>query len=128
MALKNAQTGRDSSMSLCQINNYIGITLFRLNGKRKGDQLLPGCLKVAKRLNDNDAVLQIMSNIVQSYTALKKSLEEALTFMKSLPKNTWSRGWRKVIFMRLCRIVIIYNEMKNYALVAGAMPKNTSAH
>ncbi len=95
---------KDSSMSLCQINNYIGITLFRLNESEKAIGYYQEALAVARRFNDNDAVLQLMANIVQSYIQLKQP-EEALAFMRSLPKkNTWSRGWRKVISMRLCRI------------------------
>ena len=35
MALKTALTDGDSSMSLCQINNYIGITLFHLKENRR---------------------------------------------------------------------------------------------
>ena len=47
MALKNAQTKGDSSMSLCQINNYIGITLFRLNENEKAIGYYQDALKVA---------------------------------------------------------------------------------
>ena len=72
MALKSAITVGDSSMSLCQINNYIGNTLGRLNESEKAIGYYQSALKIAERLNENDAVLEVMANIVNSYIELKK--------------------------------------------------------
>jgi two-component system, sensor histidine kinase PdtaS len=116
MALKNAQSGGDSSMSLCQINNNIGITLDRLNDSEKAIDYYQAALKVAKRYNDNDAVLQIMANIVASYIRLKKP-DEALAFMKTLPKNILEPRLDESYFYAPFSYLVIYNEKKNYAAV-----------
>jgi two-component system, sensor histidine kinase PdtaS len=115
-ALKNAQTGGDSSMSLCQINNYIGITLVRLGDFEKAIGYYQAALKVAQRYNDNDAVLQVMANIVESYIELKKP-GEALAFMKSIPKNFLKPGLDESYFYAPFSYLLIYDQQKDYASV-----------
>ena len=73
MALTSAHKGGDSSMSLCQINNYIGIILGRLKENEKAIGYYQTALKIAESHNDNDGVLQVMANIVDSYIELKKA-------------------------------------------------------
>lgn len=116
MALKNAQAGGDSSMSLCQINNYIGITLVRLKEDEKAIAYYQDALKVARRYNDNDAVLQIMANTVQAYIELKKP-NEALSFMRTLPKKTLEPGLEESYIYVPLSYLIIYDELKKYSAV-----------
>ncbi|HKO81386.1 MAG TPA: hypothetical protein VJU78_13365, partial [Chitinophagaceae bacterium] len=91
MALTSALKDGDNSMSLCQINNYIGVILGRLKENEKAIGYYQAALKVAENHNDNDAVLQVMANIVDSYIELKKP-SEALTFMRTLPKKLLEPG------------------------------------
>lgn len=116
MALKNAQSGGDSSMSLCQINNYIGITLIRLKESEKALGYFQAALHVAERYNDNDAVLQVMANMVQSYIELKKP-EEALAFMKTVPQKYLKPGLEESYIYAPLSYLIIYNELKRYSEV-----------
>lgn len=116
MALKNAQSGGDSSMTLCQINNYIGITLRRLNENEKAIGYFEEAMKVAKRYNDNDAVLQLTGNMVDSYIELKKP-GEALAFIRSIPKKFLEpRSDESYMFVPLAYITIYSQLNKNAAV------------
>ena len=114
MALKNAQSEGDSSMSLCQINNNIGITLFRLNENEKAIGYYKDALNIAKRYNDNDAVLEVLGNIVQSYINLKKP-DDALAFMKTIPKKFLKPGIDGSHIYAPLSYFTIYSELKNYS-------------
>jgi two-component sensor histidine kinase len=114
MALKNAQAGGDSSMTLCQINNYIGITLVRLKERERAIGYYQAALKVAERHNENNAVLQVMANIVQAYIELKKP-EEALAFMRTFPKKLLEPKSEESHIYRPLSYLIIYNELKEYS-------------
>lgn len=116
MALKSAVSGGDNSMSLCQINNYIGVILGRLNENEKAIDYYQAALKVAESHNDNDAVLQVMANIVDSYIDLKKP-HDALAFMKALPKKVVEPGDDESYIYTPLSYVIIYNELKRYSAV-----------
>lgn len=114
MALKSALSNGDSSMSLCQINNYIGVILGRLKESKKAIAYYQDALKIAENHNDNDAVLQVMANIVDSYIELKKP-DEALTFMRTLPKKLLEPGDDESYIYTPLSYLRIYNELKKYA-------------
>lgn len=116
MALKSALTDGDSSMTLCQINNYVGITLGRLNEHEKAIGYYKAALKVAENNNDNDAVLQLMANIVKSYIELKKP-NEALAFIRMIPKKFIEPGDDESYIYTPLSYLIINNELKNYSAV-----------
>lgn len=116
MALKSALNNGDSSMSLCQINNYVGITLSRLNDHEKAIGYYQAAMDVARNHNDNDAVLQLMFNIVKEYIELKKP-DEALAFMKSIPKKFLVPEEDESYIYTPLSYLIIHNEKKNYSAV-----------
>ncbi len=116
MALTNALKDGDSSMNLCQVNNYIGVILDRLKENEKAIGYYQAALTVAKNHNDNDAVLQVMANIVDSYIELKKP-EEALAFMKSLPKKLLEPHDDESYIYTPLSYLRIYNALKKYAAV-----------
>jgi len=116
MALKSALSNGDSSLTLCQINNYIGITLGRLNEHKKAIGYYTDALKVAEKHSANNAVLQVMANIVDSYVELKKP-EEALAFMRTLPAKYLEPGDNESYIYTPLSYLIIYNELGGYAEV-----------
>jgi two-component sensor histidine kinase len=116
MALKSAINNGDNSMSLCQINNYIGIILGRLNENKKAIDYYQAALQIAEKHNDNDAVLQVMANIVDSYIELKKP-DEALAFMKMLPKKLLEPEHDESYIYTPLSYLIIYNDLKKYGVV-----------
>jgi len=113
LALKSAQSIGDSSMSLCQINNYIGITLVRLNERERAIGYYQDALKIAENNKDNDAVLELMGNVVNNYIELKTP-EEALAFMKTLPKKLVEPKSEESYIYTPLSYLIIYNELKRY--------------
>jgi len=113
MALKNALSGHDSSMSLCQINNYIGITLVRLQEREQATGYFQAALQIAERYKENDAVLEVMTNIVNNYIELKMP-DEALTFMRTLPKRLLKPKLEEFYISTPLSYLIIYNELKKY--------------
>lgn len=116
MALKSAINDGDSSMTLCQINNYIGITLERLKEPAKAIGYFHAALRIAERLNENNAVLQVMANIVDSYIELKKP-NEALAFIKSIPKNLMEPKTDDCYIYTPLSYLLIHNALKNYSAV-----------
>jgi two-component sensor histidine kinase len=116
MALTSTLNAGDNSMNLCQVNNYIGIISGRLAEHEKAIEYFQAALKVAEDHLDNDAVLQVMANIVDSYIALRKP-EEALAFMKQLPKKLLEPGDDESYIYTPLSYLRIYNELKKYAVV-----------
>ena len=116
MALKSVINAGDSSMSLCQINNYIGITLGRLKEGEKATDYYYTALKIAERHNNNDAVLQVMANIVDNYIELKKP-DKALAFMRTLPKKLLEPISDESYIYTPLSYLSIYNELKKYSEV-----------
>jgi two-component sensor histidine kinase len=112
MALKSALNDGDNSMTLCQINNYIGITLDRLKDHEKAIGYYRAAMLVAEKHNNNDAVLQLMANIVKSYIELKKP-NEALAFMGSIPKKFLEPEKDESYIYTPLSYLIIHNELKN---------------
>lgn len=113
MALKSAINVGDSSMSLCQINNYIGSILDRLKDNQKAIDYYHAALRIAEKHNDNNGVLIVMANIVNSYIALKKPYE-ALAFMRTLPKELLEPVSNESYIYTPFSYLIIYNELKKY--------------
>jgi two-component system, sensor histidine kinase PdtaS len=116
MALKNAQAGADSSMSLCQIDNYIGLTLQRLKESEKAIVYYRDALEVAKRYSDNEAVLQVMANAVESFIDINKP-DEALAFMKAIPKKYLQPRLDESYIYEPLSYLVIYYKLRNYSYV-----------
>lgn len=116
MALKSAQASGDSSLSLCQINNTIGIILGRLKENGQALDYYRDALKIAERHNANPAVLQVMSNIVDSYVELKQPAE-ALAFIRTLPAKYLEPTDDESYIYTPLSCLIIHKELKNYTEV-----------
>ncbi|CAN5621304.1 hypothetical protein BH11BAC3_BH11BAC3_01910 [soil metagenome] len=114
MALKDAELARDSTLSYCQINNYMAITLVHLKEKERATGYFKIALQIAEKYKNNTDVQLVMNNMVRNYLDLKKP-REALELMKSIPKELLvpvsEEGY---ILSSLC-YASIYFELKNYA-------------
>ncbi|MEO6550243.1 MAG: histidine kinase dimerization/phosphoacceptor domain -containing protein [Ferruginibacter sp.] len=113
MALTDAERAGDSTLSYCQINNYMGITLVHLKERERATGYYKVALQIAEKCNDNTCVQLVMNNMVRNYIDLKKP-QEALDLMKSIPKAmlipTSGEGY---ILSSLC-YASIYFELKKY--------------
>ena len=113
MALKSAKSTGDSTMTLCQINNIVATTLVLVNERQRAVSYFMDALKIAERNNDNNAVLELMVNIVNNYIELQKP-DVALAFMKALPKKLVEpRSEDRYIYTPLSYLMI-YNKLKRY--------------
>ena len=86
LALQSAQKIGDTSMSLCQINNYIAKTFVRLKEHETALTYYKTALTIAENNRDNDATLELMAEIVNTYIEMRKPAE-ALNFMKAIPRS-----------------------------------------
>jgi two-component sensor histidine kinase len=113
MALKNATSTGDTTITICQINNRIGITLIQLKEPEKAIEHFLVALKIAGKYNDNNSGLILMLNTVHTYIELKKP-EKALNFMKVFPeKLLLPKTEADYIYTTLCYL-LIYTELKRY--------------
>jgi len=116
MALKSALNAGDSSLSLCEIDNYIGTIFDRLKEGEKAIDYYNQALLVAEKNKDNPSVVQIMSNIVNTYLTLKEPAK-ALVFIKALPKDLMQPWTDKDYIYAPLSYLNIYNQQKRYAEV-----------
>ncbi|MEO8415743.1 MAG: histidine kinase dimerization/phosphoacceptor domain -containing protein [Ginsengibacter sp.] len=86
MALDYAEKNKDTSMNLCQINNYIGIVFYQLGEKEKAVNYYETALQIAEKNNDNDNVLVMIANLVDNYTGMGAP-EKGLRLLYTTPKK-----------------------------------------
>jgi tetratricopeptide (TPR) repeat protein len=113
MALKSAESEGDTSMSLCQINNSIAVTLVQLGDGERAMGYYKTALSIAQKYNDESNFLLLMNNIVINYARLKK-YDSALVFLKGLPKKYMSPTSGRGKFFILYAYACVYNYLKNY--------------
>ena len=82
-ALKTAESVKDTTMQLCEINNMVAVLLGKLDEKEKAIGYYKNALQIAERYNDNGSEVLIISNIGTTYKSMGK-YNEALKFLKSV--------------------------------------------
>lgn len=113
LAMKTAESTGDSSMTLCQINNHIGITLNHLNEPGKAITYFLAGFNIAKKYNDKNTIMLLMNNVVNTYL-ISKDGNSALTFINSIPKNLLeSTDHITSLYEPQCYFRI-YLQLKNY--------------
>ncbi|MEO5638377.1 MAG: sensor histidine kinase [Chitinophagaceae bacterium] len=113
MALKDAERAGDTSLSYCQINNYMAITLCHLKERERATGYYKIALQIAETCNNNRDVLLVMNNMVRNYIELKKP-QQALELMKGIPKALLvPTSEEDYILCSLC-YASIYFELKKY--------------
>ena len=113
MALKDAERAGDTTLSYCQINNYMAITLCHLKERERATGYYKIALQIAEKYNENRDVLLVMNNMVRNYIDLNKP-QEALELMKSIPKALLvPTSEEDYILSSLC-YASIYFELKKY--------------
>ncbi len=115
MALSNANSLGDTSMTLCQIYNHIGMTLNDLKEPDKAIDYFLKAFEVAEKYKGNNSIT-LMANVVQTYFKLRKP-EAALAFMKTVPESLLNRKVEAdyiYIYIPHCYLMI-YSDLKRYA-------------
>lgn len=85
-ALKIAQITNDTLMRLCQIDNQLGLLYFSIGRDETSVKYYNDALKIAKKCNDDYAILILATNLSNSYNRLKQS-DEALKILHEIPKK-----------------------------------------
>jgi two-component sensor histidine kinase len=114
MALKSAGSAGDTSMNLCQINNYTGLAYLQAKEFESAIPYFLEALRVAEKYHDGNAALALMMNIVQAYIDLKRP-GEALAFIKKIPEKLHlEKNDPNYVQMPLAYL-LIYTELKKYS-------------
>jgi two-component system, sensor histidine kinase PdtaS len=85
-ALKTAHEVQDTSMQLCQINNYLGIVYQEIDRKDMSVKYLSDALATARKHNDEFATYLLATNISVSYNDLGKP-GQALEVLSMVPQK-----------------------------------------
>ena len=113
LALQSAHSNGDTSMTLCQINNYIGLAYLQSKEFASAIPYFMEALKVAGKYNDGNAALPLMMNTVHTYIQLKKP-EEGLAFMKAFPEKLRKPKSDVHYVQTPLAYLLIYTELKRY--------------
>ncbi|HLA59015.1 MAG TPA: histidine kinase dimerization/phosphoacceptor domain -containing protein [Puia sp.] len=113
MALKDAESNKDSTLLYCQINNYMAITLIHMKEREHAINYFKTALRIAEKYNNNTSVLLVMNNMVHNYIELKKP-KEALDLMKSIPENLLVPNSEEGYILASLCYANIYFELKKY--------------
>ena len=116
LALKTAEEQRDTSMTLCEINNSIGTNFEYL---KEGERALPyyrSALRIAEKYKDNGNVWVVVFNIVHDYLLLQKP-HDALNLLNTLPKQFLGPQSPASQFNILYIYLSIYYNLKNNSKV-----------
>lgn len=112
LALKYANSTGDTSMTLCQINNYLGITLMQSKEFESAVGYFLKALDVAEKYKDVYSAVVLMGNIVHTYIEMKKPAQ-ALAFMKTFPARLPKDDPSYIDFPM--SYLNIYTELKRYS-------------
>jgi two-component sensor histidine kinase len=85
-SLKTAQLVQDTSLRLCQINNYLGVLYNEIGRSDTAVEYLSKALRVAKRHNDEQSIYLLVTNMASTYNELNLP-EKALNILSLLPKR-----------------------------------------
>lgn len=121
MALKTTNTNHDFGPQLCEIENNVGLTMFKMNDPVAARPHFKNALYIAEKENDNETVYALTAQIVQTFLASGQP-KEALTFFKTVEReytkpttNRWeTEGYLYKTYLSLYTILGQYDVGKYY--------------
>jgi len=85
MALKTSNSNQDAGPQLCEIENNVGLTMFKLNDPGAAQPHFKNALKIAEKEHDNESIYALAAHVVETYIALQQP-KEGLAFFKSVER------------------------------------------
>ena len=85
MALKTANSNEDAGPQLCEIENNVGLTMFKLNDFQAAQPHFKNALRIAEKEHDNETIYALTAHVVETYIALHQP-KEGLAFFKSIER------------------------------------------
>lgn len=113
LALKCAQSAGDTSMTLCQINNSVGMAYYQVKEFGKAVPYFLEAFRITEKYGDNSSALALMMNIVPTYIELKKP-DQALDFMKTYPEKLRVEKTDPNYIQTPLAYLMIYTELKRF--------------
>jgi len=83
LALKTADSNNDAGLQLCEIENNVGLTFYKLNDGEAALKHFKVALEIAEKERDNETVYGLTSHVVETYINLNRP-EDGLNFLKSV--------------------------------------------
>jgi two-component system, sensor histidine kinase PdtaS len=121
MALKTTNSNQDAGPQLCEIENNVGLTLFKMNDPKAARPHFKNALDIAEKEHDNETVYALTAQIVQTYISAHQS-KEGLAFFKSVGReftkpttNRWeTEGFLYKTYLSLYTILGQYDAGRIY--------------
>jgi tetratricopeptide (TPR) repeat protein len=124
MALQAAEDEGNTGMTMCEINNGIGIALYNSKEDEKARIYFKHALQVAEKFDDVDNGMEVVNNIVNTYIKSNRP-DSALAFIKSLPKQILEPKSEDNFFvLQLCYFKT-YTALANYSEAHACYDKLT---
>lgn len=117
LALQAAQKIGDTSMSLCQINNYIAKTYVRLKEPETALSYYKTALAIAEKNKENDGVLELLADIARTYIEMKKPAR-ALDLIRTVPKPLLQPQRDEAYIYLPLSYLLVFSEQGNDAATA----------
>ena len=86
IALKMCNNNNDDGLQLCEIENNVGLTFYKLNDAASALVHFKRALEIAEKGQDNETIYGLAVQIVDAYIQLNKA-QQALYFLKSIEKK-----------------------------------------
>lgn len=112
LAMKTAESLRDSSAQLSTIYNHLGATMYYLNDPVQSAQYYQKALSIVFKNKDTGSVFVIVHNLANAYVRVDK-LSEAIDILKSTEKNYALPDLMAQVFI-YSAFVSAYTSMKHY--------------
>ena len=111
LALKTAETVKDTTMQLCTIYNQLGITYHLANDKKAAINCFEKALRIAQRHNDTHTIWQLSLNLL----IISRDYAKNLLLLKSLEKR-FPAPDLEFQFITYARLVNTYHRLHQYKL------------
>jgi two-component sensor histidine kinase len=85
-SLRTAQLVRDTSLRLCQINNYLGLLHNEIGRSDTAVKYLGDALKIAQKYNDEQSIFLLVTFIASTYNEIDQP-DKALKVLALLPQK-----------------------------------------
>jgi two-component sensor histidine kinase/Tfp pilus assembly protein PilF len=121
MALKTTNSNQDAGPQLCEIENNVGLTMFKMNNPEAARPHFKNALYIAEKEHDNETIYALTAQIVQTYIASQQP-KEALAFLKSVESeftkpttNRWeTEGYLYKTYLSLYTSLGQYDAARTY--------------
>ncbi|RYE32972.1 MAG: tetratricopeptide repeat protein, partial [Sphingobacteriales bacterium] len=121
MALKIANANYNGGLQVCQIENNVGLTLYKLNDPGAALPHFKNALDIAEKERDFEAVYGLTSHVVEAYIAMKQP-DEGLAFLKKIERTVQkpttdrfeTKGYIDKTYLNLYTILKYYDAGRPY--------------